>query len=154
MMKTYGAHALVVAGLLLAGVTASMAQTGVASRIRRIPDDQISKQPVAASTVILASSMNLTSAQRQSIEAMDREVASLQAERTRLWAEYRATMARPDISATIATHEAVPRIRQIAEINSRLAPIVDRQNEQLASILSASQRAEVDRMVSTAKAAL
>lgn len=156
MSMKFVTRALVVAGLLVAGVTASFAQTGTpcASKARRVLPGTESKQPVAPSAIILSSKMSLNAEQKAKVAAMNTEVASLQAERARLWSEYRAVRQRPDFDDNMAEKEAAPRMRRIMQINAQLAPIVARQDAQLASLLTSSQQAELARMVANAKASL
>ena len=152
MTKKFVTRALVIAGLLVAGATASFAQSAAVSKVRRVAVDKEKAQPVAASSVIMSSSMQLNADQRAQVSALSQQVATLQAERARLWSEYRAITARPDFSDDIAAAEAAPRMHRIVEINAQLEPLVVRQDAQLASILTPSQRTQAARMVSDAKA--
>jgi hypothetical protein len=154
MTKKFVTRALVLAGLLVAGVTASYAQQSYTSTVRRVAVNKESQQPVAASSVIMSSSMQLTADQRTQVAAMDKQVASLQAERARLWSEYRAITARPDFTDDMAAAEAAPRMHRIVEINAQLTPLAAKQETQLASILNTTQRAQVARLMSDAKANL
>ena len=156
MTKKFVTRALVIAGLLVAGATASFAQQAVpaVSKVRRVAVSQEKAQPVAASAIILGSSMQLSADQRTQISALNQQVASLQAERTRLWAEYRTVIARPDFTDDMAAAEAAPRMHRIVAINAQLAPLVAQQETKLASILNSSQRAQVAQMMTSARAAL
>lgn len=154
MTKKFVTRALIVAGLMITGVSASFAQTAVASKVRRVGVGEERAQPVAASTVIMSSAISLSGEQRAKIAEMNKEAAALHAERTRLWSEYRAVKARPDFSDALAAREAAPRMLRIVEINEKLEAIAARQNAELATILTASQRTEVARLVANTKAAL
>ncbi len=156
MTKNFVTRALVLVGLLAATATASFAQTAVTSKVRRVAVDKENQQPVAASTVILskASSLNLTAEQQAQIAAMDKEVAALHSERTRLWSEYRALTARPDFNDQMAEKEAAPRMQRIVQINAQLAPLAEKQESRIASILNSSQRSQLAQMVSAVRTKL
>lgn len=154
MTKKFVTRALMIAGLLIAGASASFAQAPVVSKVRRVPVSQEHLQPVAASTVIMTSSMQLSADQRSKITALDQQVAALHEERARLWAEYRAVRNRSDFDDNMAAAEAAPRMHRIVEINAQLEPLVAKQEAQIASILSSSQRAQVAKMMTAAKAGL
>jgi len=153
MTKKFVTRALLIAGLMTLGTAASFAQSPAMGRVRRVAPEGENKQPVAAATVISQSksSLNLTPAQVAKIDAMNKEVASLHAERARLWAEYKALRARPDFDDNMAAKEAAPRMMRIVEINNQLTPIVARQQQELQSILTTSQQAQVSTMVDKAK---
>jgi len=154
MTKKFVTRALIIAGLIAASATATFAQTAVASKVRRVAVDKEQSQPIAASTVILSSSstLNLTADQQKQIADMNREVASLQSERDRLWAEYKQVTARADFNDAMAEKEAAPRMRRIVEINTQLAPMAARQESRISSILSSSQKAQLGSMISAARA--
>jgi hypothetical protein len=154
MTKKFVTRALMIAGLLVAGVSASFAQQSksIASTVRRVPVDKEKSQPVAASTVIMKSSMQLNADQRAKVTALDQQVAALHSERARLWDEYRAVRARADFDDNMAAAEAAPRMHRIVEINAQLEPLVAKQETQLASILNSSQRAQVARLMTDARA--
>lgn len=153
MTKKFVTRALLIAGLITFGAASSFAQTAVKAKVRRVPPEGENKQPVAAATVIAQSksSLNLTPAQVAKIDAMNKEVAALHAERARLWAEYKSIRARSDFNDAMAYKEAAPRMTRIVEINNQLTPIVARQQQELQSILNASQQAQVSTMVDKAK---
>ncbi len=154
MTKKIVTRALLVAAVLVTGITASFAQAPVASRVRRVAADKEQAQPVAASTVIMSSAISLNSEQRAKITEMSKQASALQAERAQLWSEYRAITARPNYNDAMAANEAAPRMLRIVEINNQLEPMVARENSQLATILTPAQRAQVTRLVSTAQAKL
>jgi hypothetical protein len=154
MTKKFATRALIIAGLLVAGASASFSQQIVTSTVRRVAAGKENAQPVAASTVIMKSSMQLSADQRAQVSALNQQVAALHAERDRLWSEYRAVKARPDFNDDMAAAEAAPRMHRIVEINAQLAPMVAKQEAQLASILNSSQRAQVAQLMSTARANL
>ena len=91
---------LMLAGLVAASATISYAQ--VASpvpQVRRVSGPNIAKQPVAASAVLMgtngslsksAMGLNLSADQRAKLSAMSNETAALQAERAKLWQEYKS----------------------------------------------------------------
>jgi hypothetical protein len=146
-----------ITGLLVAGaITSTFAQATASPR--RVAVDKINQQPVAASSVALesktSSSLNLTSAQRTQIANLDRQVGTLQAERTKLWSEYRAIIARPNFDDNMAAAEAAPRMLRIVEINNQLAPLAAKQESQLSTILNSSQRTQLARMVATVKSGM
>jgi Spy/CpxP family protein refolding chaperone len=162
MTKKFMTRALLIVGLLFVGSMASFAQTSTfTSTPRRVALDQENQQPVAASAVIMdaqggfakgAASLNLSAEQRAKIVEMNREVASLHAERAQLWNTIRQMQARADYNDDIASAEVAPRMTRIVAINSQLSSIVARQDRQIASILTPAQRTEVSRMVTSVKA--
>ncbi len=162
MTTKFMTRALTIVALLFVGSMASFAQTSTySSTPRRVALDQENKQPVAASAVLMdaqggfakgAATLNLTADQRTQISEMNREVASLHAERAQLWSTIRQTTARADYNDAIASAEVAPRMTRIVAINSQLSSIVARQDRQISSILSPAQRTEVARMVTSAKA--
>jgi hypothetical protein len=158
MTKKFVSRALMMTGLIIASATVGFAQNVPAeARVRRVAPGHEAQQPVAASSVMMSTSattLNLTADQRAKISAMNSEVAALQAERAKLWQEYRAITTAPNYNDDIAGAEAAPRMHRIVEINNQLAPIVARQERELNTVLNASQRDAVARMVTTAKAGL
>ncbi len=156
MTKNFVTRALILAGLIATSATASFAQSAVASKVRRVDHTKQAEQPIAASSVIMSksSTMNLTADQKTKIAEMDREVSALQAERDRLWSEYKAFQARPDFSDAMAEKEAAPRMKRIVEINAQLAPLAANQESRLASILNNSQRTQLVQMISATRAKL
>ena len=154
MTKKFVTRALLIAGLLVAGVSASNAQSVINSTVRRVTVSQEKSQPVAASTIIMASSMQLNADQRAKVASLNQQVSALHEERARLWAEYRAVTSRADFNDDMAAAEAAPRMHRIVEINAKLAPLAAQQETQIASILSSTQRAQVARLMSDAKANL
>jgi Spy/CpxP family protein refolding chaperone len=152
MMKTFATRALLIAGLLIVGSMATYAQTSTA-QTRRVAYGAESRQPVAVSAVALsAPSLNLSETQRQQIAAIGAEAATLQDERARLWSEYNAVIARPDLTDAMAADEAAPRMLRIVQINNQLASIVSRQESQVNAILTSTQRAEAAKLVAGVKA--
>jgi hypothetical protein len=155
---------LMIAGLVAASATISFAQVASqVSHVRRVTPSNVSKQPVAASAVLMgangslnksAMALNLSADQRAKISAMSSETAALQAERTKLWQEYRAITSAPGYSDNIASTQARPRMKRIVEINAQLAPIVARQSNELSAMLSPTQRTAVAQMVTSVKSGL
>jgi hypothetical protein len=146
-----------IAGLVFAGATAGYAQNvPVAAKINRIPANRTSQQPVAASSVIMSSqgALNLSADQRAKVTTLNNEVAALQSERAKLWSEYRSITTAANYSDEIAESQAAPRMARILAINSQLSAIVAKQDRQLSTILTPSQRDAVAKMVVTAKAGL
>ena len=159
MTTKFMSRVLTIVALLFVGTMASFAQTATyTSAPRRVALDQEKMQPVAASAVIMdaqgAASLNLSDDQRTQISALNREVASLHAERAQLWSTIRQTTARADYDDAMASAEVAPRMLRIVAINSQLSSIVARQDRQISSILTPAQRSEVARMVTSAKASV
>jgi hypothetical protein len=164
MTGNFVSRVLMIAGLVAASATISFAQ--VASQVshpRRVAASQVSMQPVAASAVLMgtngslsksAMALNLTADQRAKISAMSNETSALQAERTKLWQEFRAITSAPNYTDYIANTQARPRMARIVEINAQLAPIVARQSNELAAMLSPTQRSAVAQMVTSVKSGL
>jgi hypothetical protein len=154
MTKNFATRALLIAGLLIAGSMATFAQTYTA-QTRRVAAGAETRQPVAVSAVALnAPSLGLTDAQRQQIAAIGSEASTLQAERSRLWAEYNALVVRPDFTDEMSADEAAPRMLRIVQINNQLASMVARQETQLNAVLSTSQRTEAAKLVSAFRASM
>ena len=155
---------LMIAGLVAVSATISYSQVASSvSHVRRVSAGQISKQPVAASAVLMgangslnksAVALNLSADQRAKLTAMSSETAALQAERAKLWQEYRAITSAPNYSDQIASTQARPRMKRIVEINAKLAPIVARQSGELSAMLSPTQRTAVAQMVTSVKSGL
>jgi hypothetical protein len=164
MTGNFVSRVLMIAGLVAASATISFAQeASVVSHVRRVSASHVSMQPVAASAVLMGSNgslnksamaLNLTADQRAKLTAMSSETAALQAERTKLWQEYRAITSAPNFSDEIASTQARPRMVRIVEINAQLAPIVARQSSQLSAMLSPTQRSAVAQMVTSVKSGL
>ncbi len=154
MTKKIATRALMIMGFIAVGFTSStFAQT--TATVRRVTLDKINQQPVAASSVALTNaSLNLTSAQKTQIAEMDRQVSALQSERTKLWSEYRAIIARSNFDDKMAASEAAPRMKRIVAINAQLAPLASKQEAQLSSILNSTQRSQLAKMVTNVKAGL
>src|SRR5262249_523724 len=125
MTRTFVTRALMIAGLVFAGATAGFAQNvPVAAKPNRIPLSRVSSQPVAASSVIMSSqgaTLSLTADQRAKISTLNTEVAALQSERAKLWAEYRSIISAPNYSDEIAESQAAPRMKRILAINDQLS---------------------------------
>lgn len=156
MTKNFVTRALMITGLMAISAAATFAQAPVASKVRRVAVGAESKQPYAASVVAVDSknTLNLSADQQTKISGLNQEVSALQAERAKLWSEYRAIKARPNFNDNMAATEAAPRMLRIVAINSQLAPIVSRQQQQLTGILNASQQAQMSTMVKAAKAGM
>jgi hypothetical protein len=150
MTKKFVTRALVITGLAFASASISFAQSPTVAVARRVAVDKINQQPVAASVVAIeqGKSLALTAQQRTALTALGSEATALQAERTRLWSEYNAVIARPDFNDDISTAEAAPRMFRIVEINSKLSAMAPSQESQVASILNVSQRGQLARMLS------
>ena len=157
MTTTFVTRALMITGLLVAGATSSMFAQATAST-RRVAVDKVNQQPVAASSVALdaktSSTLNLSSAQKTQIADLDRQVGALQAERTKLWSEYRAITSRPNFDDNMAAAEAAPRMLRIVQINNQLAPLAAKQESQLSTILNSSQRTQLAKMVANVKSGM
>lgn len=145
---------LVLAGIITFGTTEMFAQQQqpVESRVRRVPVSQQHLQPTSAAPVAAKAKaeLKLTAQQSAKIDAMNSQVSALQAERTKLWSEYKAITARPDYSDDMAFAEAAPRMKRIVEINEQLAPIVARQKSEIATILSPAQVSQMNAMAAAA----
>lgn len=153
MTKKIVTRTLMIAGLVVASATASFAQAPAVAKVRRVAADKENLQPVAASVVALEQSgtLNLSADQRTKLEAMSSEAVSLQTERARLWNEYREIVSRPNFSDDIAAAEAAPRMLRIVEINAKLAPVAAKQESQVATILSGSQRSQLAKAMTSVR---
>ena len=154
MMKNFATRALMIVGLLIAGSMATFAQTYTA-QTRRVAAGAEHRQPVAVSAVALSSpSLNLTATQRTQLADIGNAAVALQDERTRLWAEYNALIARPDFTDEMSATQAAPRMLRIVQINNQLASVVARQESQVNAILTSAQRSEAAKLVTQFKASL
>jgi len=154
MTKQIVTRALVLAGIALASTVASLAQTPVEARVRRVALDKIDQQPVAASVVAVQQSarLNLTTDQKSKLAALSTEAANLHSERARLWSEYNTIIARPNYNDDIAASQGAPRMLRIVAINNRLQAIAANQDSQVARILNATQRSQLTQMVTSVQA--
>jgi Spy/CpxP family protein refolding chaperone len=146
MTRNFATRALLIVGLLIVGSMASYAQS-FTSQVRRVDPAKLHLQPVAASAVALGSSMSLTADQRAQLSSITSGAVSLQDERSSLWNEYNAIVARPDFDDAMAAAEAAPRMLRIVAINKELSSMVARQDAALKSVLSASQQSELATIV-------
>lgn len=152
MTTTIAIRTLVLAGIIAFGAAEMSAQQPVESRVRRVPVSQQHLQPTSVAPIAASakSELKLTAQQNTKIAAMSNQVAALQAERTKLWGEYKAITARPDYSDDIAFAEAAPRMKRIVEINEQLAPIVARHTTEIATVLNPTQLSRVNTLAASA----
>ncbi len=161
MIKKFVTRALMIAGLTLAGYSASSAQQVYSAQVRCIPTGGENRQPVVASALLAdaqggfgkaAAGLSLSTSQRTQVADLAREASSIQAERDRLWSEYKSITTAPGYNDQIAQSQAAPRMFRILALNKQLSAIASSQEVKMATILNAQQRTAVAQMVTAARA--